>query len=398
MKTNFLSFFFLAFTVIVFLLFIYQNRWAFQQKFDPLAYENFYQHSQYSDYKNLLTMPDEDLYAFAGWHYLTTGELGKVNIEHPPLGKYFIGFSILLFNNQNILQIFWGMIFLILIYLLGEQLTKKPLILSAVVLLVVLEPLFRHQLIDSLLDLPLAVFTLLYLLSIKKIPDSNFWLGIAGISLGAAAAAKFPALALILILASLLSLLFQKRKNRSILLKKLLIVNLIAFSIFTLTYLPFILSQSFLDWINLLIKGTRIHLSHAPNYPKGVILKALFLNQWPRWWEEGEFQKILEWQLTWPLLGLSFLLSPLLALKNKLFKQNAILFLFCWLYFLFLASRLFFPAYLLPLLPLGFLLFLLLSQLLLRNKSNLFDQAANVMLNIFHHYMNPKNKIKEDNY
>jgi len=232
-------------------------------------------------------------------------------------------------------------------------------------LAVVLEPLFRSQLTHSLLDLPQAVFILIYLFAFSKIKHP-LWLMVSGLSLGAAAAIKFPAAALILSFISFLTIFYQKRSAWGKYLKRLLLINFFAFMVFTLAYLPLLLSSGINAWFDLLIKASRMHLSHVPQYPKGVVFLVLLFNQWPRWWGKGGYQTVLEWQYSWPLLGVVFLISPILAIKNRLLTKEPLLFFFVWSYLIFLASRLFFPAYLLPILPFGFLFLWLTPSLFLR--------------------------------
>jgi len=150
------------------------------------------------------------------------------------------------------------------------------------------------------------------------------------------------------------------------LIKKWLGLFGIALLILGLVYLPLFLKTPPNTWPKFFLDATKVHLRHVPDYPKGVIFQVLFLNQWPRWWANLSPQPVDFWQLTWPLWGLALLLSPLIAFKKRLFKKQPVLFLFVWGYFVFLASRLFFPAYLLPLLPFGFVFLLLVPTLVSR--------------------------------
>ncbi|OGD63391.1 hypothetical protein A2160_02835 [Candidatus Beckwithbacteria bacterium RBG_13_42_9] len=356
---------------ILFIAFIWQNRFIYNSPFAFQNLTNLYNWSQFTPQNGhkIFTINDEDLYAFAGWSYLTTGKIGQINIEHPPLGKYFIGFSILFFHNQNIGQIFWGVLLLVLVYLLIFRISQEPLIATAVVLLVFLEPLFQEQLTHSLLDLSQMVFVFIYLLFLPK--NTRISTLISGISLGAVAAIKFPALALIMALASFIAVFVQRKIQLQV--KRLLIIYAIGLAVFVLCYLPFILTSGIFAWFELLLKALKIHLSHVPEYPKGVVWRILFLNQWPRWWGIKGYQTAPFWQLTWPIIGLAFVLNPFLVAKKKILKKEPEVILFVWFYLLFLSSRLFFPAYLLPILPFGFLFLFWLIQLFFRKKGYFSD-------------------------
>ena len=367
---NLIASFLILGTILFIILFIWQNRFFYQQNFDPQRLANFYSYSQFSEKQPLFTISDDDLYAYAGWHYLATGDLKSLNIEHPPLGKYFIGLSIKLFNNQNIGHIFWGILFLYLTYLISFQISNNRLIAITIPFFLILEPLFRQQMIHSLLDLPQATFILAYLLILPRVKNSFWSTLILGVCLGAVAAIKFPALAFILSLATLLAFIFYRQQPFICLFKLWCFINFIAIFVFTVTYFSLLSQAGFTSWIHVLIQATKIHLNHVPLYSKGVIFRVLFFNQWPRWWGQEGIQKVTEWQYTWPLVGISFLLSPFLFIKKNFFRKNPSIFFFTWISLLFLASRLFFPTYLLPILPFGFLFFMLIIQLFLRQQSN----------------------------
>lgn len=64
---------------------------------------------------------DDGLYAFAGYYYLFQGgDVSAVNFEHPPLGKYLIGVSIFLFGNENVINIIYFALILIITYKIGQ--------------------------------------------------------------------------------------------------------------------------------------------------------------------------------------------------------------------------------------------------------------------------------------
>ena len=136
---------------------------TFTQKFDFQKLDHLYKKSQFAKDTSdrQLIIQDHDLYAYAGWTYLATGNLETVNIEHPPLGKYLVGLSILLFGNQNIGQLFWGFLFLLLFYQLTLKITKNVFLSLLIVFLFSLEKIFQDQLTHSLLNLPLAVFLII---------------------------------------------------------------------------------------------------------------------------------------------------------------------------------------------------------------------------------------------
>ncbi len=336
---------FLSF-ILFFYIFIYSHKQTFLKPTDLKKLEQNYQTSQFNPdpEKQTTIIQDEDLYAYAGYKYLTTGDLSQINIEHPPLGKYLIGLSLLIFKNQNVGQLLWGGLFLFFLYQLSLKILDDKTLALLTTFLFSLEKIFQEQLLLSLLDLILGVFLLGFLWSLKKslLTKQPKFSIISGLLLGGMASIKYPTIALVALTTGFGY--FLLRKDRY-LVKKMVLISLTAGAVFLLTYLPFFLKHSPQEFITLQIKALRIHLSHVPEYPKGQVFKVLFFNKWLSWWGEKGYINTNLWSFTWPVLTLSFFISLVRLKKNLLIK------LWSFLYLLFLASRLFFPRYLFLLLP-----------------------------------------------
>lgn len=112
---------------------------------------------------------DDGLYAFAGDYYFRGGDITKVNFENPPLGKYLIGLSIRIFNNENMIYLFYLFIILIFVYKLIILISKNKKMAFLTVFLLLVDKTFRLQYLPqdatqlsiTLLDLPLLMFVLL---------------------------------------------------------------------------------------------------------------------------------------------------------------------------------------------------------------------------------------------
>lgn len=337
----FLAILFSFFYTIYINIDLYQNRFSSNKLSRLYNYSQFAQESQ--DRK--LIIQDHDLYAYAGWYYLKTGELDQINIEHPPLGKYLIGFSTFIFENQNIGQIFWAILFLFLLYKLSQKVLKKTSLSLLVVLLFSQEKLFKEQLTHSLLDVFLGVFLLIFFLitlsSERK--KEKLILLIQGISLGIISSIKYPTIALVSFITLVVYYAFKKERRA---IKKLFFIALLSLGIFLLSYLPFFIKNPQpLSFYNFQVKALKIHLSHVPEYPKGQVFNVLFFNRWLSWWGEKNYIKTEFWNFLWPILTLNFLLS---LFK---FKKNLLINLWTLFYLIFLCLRLFFPRYLFLLLP-----------------------------------------------
>jgi len=295
---------------------------------------------------------DWQLYPYAGMHYLKTGDLSKLNIEHPPLGKYLLGISVLYFNNENIILMPFSFLLLLFIYLTANKILKNDFLSLLAVILFSSEYLFLNRSTYAYLDLFHAFFIILFIYTSFLKNKKTLHYILLGLSLGAVASTKYPVTALILAFSFLVLHIFNNKSKK---LRSLLIVFTFAFLVLSFSYTPLLLRQGTGGFLKLQEKALRIHLSHLPEYPSLIPLKVMFKNEWPIWWnEQNPILKTIEWSIFWPILAGAILLSPIFYfldyLKNK--KLTSLLFfIFSWAYFIFINTRLFFPGYLFLLLP-----------------------------------------------
>jgi len=352
MKKNKSFLFYFLIILVTFIIRLAPHVEVFSQKFNFQAIDKIYQQSQFAENPSdrKVTIQDWDLYPYAGFIYLTRGELNQVNIEHPPLGKYLFGLSILIFGNTTIIQIPLALIFLLLCFLISVKVLRSKSLALLVPLGVIFEKSFVEQTTHSLLDLFQSTMVALSIwLVISKKLDKKVKVFL-GLTLGAVASIKYPAVAIILTLSFIVHLAVIKGKGK---INQALGIVLIAILFYLLTYAPLFLQQGMGGFINLQIKALKMHLSHVPEYKPFAPLKVMFLNQWPVWWDKtNPIHQTGEWNILWPFLGTAMLLSPLFCWLYKIkTKSNLIIFLFSWFYFIFINSRLFFPSYLFLILP-----------------------------------------------
>ncbi len=195
------------------LIYIISNQNYFLRKFDPIYISNLYSKSQYVVGSGSEGIGDDGLYSFAGYYYFfQQGDVSSVNFEHPPLGKYLIGLSILLFGNENIINIIYFLFLLLLTYKLSQILLSDRILSALSAGILSLDPLFLDNLLRSLLDLPFTLFFVggiyFFLLGLKK---SRF-LYLSFIFWGAAFSTRFfPAMVLIYLYMLLVILIYKGR-------------------------------------------------------------------------------------------------------------------------------------------------------------------------------------------
>lgn len=178
----------LVFIILNLTVFIVTRKSYFLRKFDPVSLGELYTNSQYviGD-RSIGGIGDDGLYAFAGYYYFfQKGDISSVNFEHPPLGKYLIGLSIYLFQNENVINLVYFVLLMITTYFLALKLTKNKIISILSVFILSINPLLLDHLIRSQLDLPFTLFFILAfytflssLVNHKFIFISNFFWGLA---------------------------------------------------------------------------------------------------------------------------------------------------------------------------------------------------------------------------
>jgi hypothetical protein len=192
-RTNSIAKAVLIFTCLYFFSALWFGRGYFLRKFDPKYISELYGKSQYvMGQKSVGGIGDDGLYAFAGYYYTVQGgDVSAVNFEHPPLGKYLIGISEILFGNENVINILYFALLLWCTYALGTYVSRRPLVGSFAALLVATNPLFLDHLIRSQLDLPFTLFSTVGLYSFLLSKGQSKWYILSMVAWGAAFSTRF---------------------------------------------------------------------------------------------------------------------------------------------------------------------------------------------------------------
>lgn len=246
---------------------------------------------------------DSFLYTYVGYKYVQGENPSLLNPEHPPLAKYLIGYSILLFSNEHMIGIMIAILSLVFIGVISFQLYGSLLGSSFAILLTSLFPLFTDQIINGpQLELYQLFFflitTLFILLLIKK--KNIFYSAGAGIFFGMLLSTKtllpFLALFSIWLIVSL-----WKRW------KELFLIFFLGAITFSATYYVFFIQggtfKSFLGLQKYIV--TYYGHSGIPFLEfLGNDLRLIFTGWW-KFWDEGRtVSAYSEWNLLWPLIFL----------------------------------------------------------------------------------------------
>jgi len=322
------------------LVFRISSNWdRYLQKLDGPYWEKRYQQSQWVVPHSQNSIGDDGLYAYHGFELVRGGDPTIINPEVPPMGKYLIGVTILVFQNNNVFGLMTGLLTLGLFYSLNLVLFKNRLLAFLPVFIFSFDTLFYEQLAASFLDtFHLSLILLTFLVFLKKRYI------VASLILGCVAAVKFSYLAVFVVLAMGLYLALTKNREG---LKRFLTSLPLAIGVVLLTYLRyFLLGHTILDFLKVQKYILNFYSTGVKAPLVGMIFPMILFNKWVTWFA-GTI-KIPEWTVLWPLSFVGSVLSVRL-----ISQKTPMLLCLCWvvmvLAFFFFTPV--FPRYLLLLLP-----------------------------------------------
>lgn len=329
--------------------------------FDPVAVGSLYNQSQFAadPTQRRLIIQDWDLYPFAGYEYLRHGNIKTLNPEHPPLGKYLYGFGVLGWQRPVIIAAVMALLEVLGLSLLAYHFWGRSLWTLTVPLALVMDPQWLTNASYSLLDQLLATVLIWFCLLVVRSPRSLSTSIGAGFLLGIIASIKFPIPALIVGFIWMFVSVIWYRKHW----KRPLLGIGIALTVYAATYIQFFVTNGLRGFIQIHLSAIKLHLSHVPNYPWGAPVRVMVLNQWPVWFDAIQpIWPAPDWNWRWPMVAVALMMAPVWLWTVRKQEEKRKLYAWSFLvplafgYFLFLNTRLFFPNYLYPVLPFGYLI------------------------------------------
>lgn len=324
-----------------------------------LGLESAYYSSQYTTKGKHGIMPDESFESYLGGAFLKgVNPIMRVH-EHPPLGRYIIALSILLFDNAKTLIIPLTIISTIGIFLISKLILKKVLFSLIPLAIFINEPLFINKFYFAPLLEPIQqsfiVFALYFF--IKGLIDKKYakWFVLASIMLGFVISIRFFALGAALLLTMVISLFLEKTSFKKV-------------TIFFLS-LPLSLVVLILSYTRTLQSGYSVFQIFSIQkymlfYHKSQLISPLsfwdliLFNRWHAWWGERIIISDPHWNFFWPLavvLTIIFLLSTLFK-KLSINKEEKVVLLWVITYSSLLSIGNTTTRYFLPLLPFFYIL------------------------------------------
>lgn len=324
------------------------NYW---QRFPAL--EKSYLGSQYVNKHPVGWVPDEAIQAYAGGAFIRGMNPIYVLPDTPPLGKYLIGFSALIFNNENAVILLCSIMSLVLLYVLGLQIFNSKLLALISPFFLSFEPFFKNQLVFApLLDIIQLVFLLSAFIFFNRALNSKkslLFFFLANVFVGFFISTKFFITGVVIEAAFYLVLLMKKDKKR---LLELTLTVPIAVTILLLSYIrvlllgyPFMKFLGIQKWIFLYHKSQLI-------LPFSIWSLVLF-NKWYVWYGSKPIISDPQWLITWPTVTLLTISTTILGIikKIKLSENMLVLISYSILYFAFFSFGQISSRYLVILIP-----------------------------------------------
>lgn len=292
-------------------------------------------------------LSDSDVYLATGLLYANGEDPSLYNFEHPPVIKYLFGFSLKYLNNPLIVQMIFGVMLIVLEYLLVKKVSSSISIALFSTLLLSLDPLLGELTSTPLLDLGQTVFALLYVYLFLY--SDNIYL--QGILLALFAGTKFWITPLFF-----MALLFlYKFIRRELKLKKYVAHVLVALAVYSLFYTrSFILQGTNFNIVWHMLRTLKYRLVHNTSSFFGASIVLYTTSYWKTWWGEMGWTRSQVWSIFWPI---SLLTSVFLSARSILAKSVnpiTLLTIVPVSYLLFLGVEAPFPRYFFIILPFAY--------------------------------------------
>lgn len=331
------------------------NYW---QNFPSL--EKLFLSSQYVNKHPVGWIPDQTAFSYAGGKLIKGTSPILVVPDAPPLGKYLIGISAVIFNNDSTVILISAILSLFLLYLLSLQVFSSKMLALLPPFLLSFEPIFKNQLIYTpLLDLFQLVFILgtFYFFNKALIGKKTlFFFTLASLFLGFFISTKFFISGLTIVAAWYIVLFFKRDKQRII--KLSLTIPLAVITLLASYVRVFAFGYSLHKFLGIQ-KWVFLYHSSQLILPFSVWPLLLF-NQWHVWFGDKPVITDGQWSITWPILTIVSLVTVVLYILKKIPKNHNLEVLMAWflVYMCFLSFGEIFSRYFVILIPILYIIFI----------------------------------------
>lgn len=312
-----------------------------------------------------LFLSDSEIHIASGYLYALGNNPTTFNFQHPPFIKYLYGLSIIFFKNPFIIQIIFGIVLLLLTYMVSFLIFNSYLSTFFAALLLLIDPLFIDMSSLALLDLGQAVFIMLYFyVLLKKKKVHNIF---PGIILGILFASKFWIGSLFFVLIFDIYFFLKKKLD----LKDIVVHFLIASITFSIVYFKtFFDAKGFFNIVFFELKTIKYWLHHSTASIFGSSLFLFLTGNFKSWWGNKTIIKSDVWSLLWPIIFIFTSFRLFKSLIKKKFDKEFLVALIPIAYLVYLGVQAPFERYFILILPFFYIIFARFIFNTLRNYSD----------------------------
>lgn len=324
------------------------------KSYDILYWKDRFEHSQWQLPLSQRILGDDGLFEYVGYTLVHGADPSLVNAETPPVGKYLIGLSIVLFHNPQVYTFFVGIGAIVVFFFLCKRFLQSSFISLACTLVLFFDPLFYSQLFGGWVDSTQLFFLLFHFLLLFSLSKEKSWKQyalIAGsaLSLGLFAESKTPILLPTVLLVDLLYLFRYSYAAMGIFLGAFVIGDVLPYAFY------FKLHHSLGDFIRLQKYIIAFYAKSRLKIHHDAFWATIFLGKFPDI-VSGVLGSVKEWWILWPI---AFVVSSFQAIKVFVVREKsseakmvAVFLLFSVVVFSIIP---FYPRYFLILLPFVYL-------------------------------------------
>ncbi|OGF99980.1 hypothetical protein A2Y99_01500 [Candidatus Gottesmanbacteria bacterium RBG_13_37_7] len=302
--------------VLNILLLIYVKRDVFLEKYDVSYWKDRYEHSQYQLPISKRIIGDDGLYAYAGYRLVKGDNPFSINVDKPPVGKYLLGLSIVIFHNPLFYSLSLSIGILLSVYLISRYLFDDQLTAVFTTLVLSLDSLFLNNATSANLDVAYVFFLLMNILLLLIAQNNqkykNILIVICGLFLGLFTETKPPILfPLIFMLDTIYILrLFDKK-----------IIPVFILGIITGMLFPYVnyfhLGNNLIDYLKIHKYMYSIYSQSKLPIHHDALWRVIFTGKFPAI-DSGKLSPVSEWSINWPFSLILFFLS----LKRLFFNRS----------------------------------------------------------------------------
>lgn len=330
---------------------------GYQKEYESL--QRAYYSSQYVRKDAPGIIPDETFEAFAAGAFIKGMNPIHIVHDHPPLGRYILGLSIILFDNPRTFIVFFLALSFLGIFLITKLITKNIFVSLVPVAIFANEPLtlnkFSYAPLPEPIQLPFIIFGFYFFLLAIKSERKIIFYTIVSIFLGFVISIRFFVTGGLMLLSMMTYLVFFKRNWREAI--KFGVTLPLALIILVVSY-----TRTIIDGYSVLqIFGVQKYILayHKSAFTNAFSFWDLILfNRWHTWWGKNEILSDPQWRIYWPVSVIVSFVTLIIAIVKKITISEEEKVLFIWVvgYSLMLSTGYTSTRYFLPLLPFLYIL------------------------------------------